>query len=145
MRIIRDRATSVGKGFAYVQFKDSSSVPLALKLNGKLCLKRELRITRCKKDSIGASSSYEGTRANKNDKSLLDKKGRPMTGAQLRLATKAPRPPKIKSAKTKTGSKPGKKPGSNKAKKAKAQKKAETKVMKKVKSIAKKNKQAKKA
>ncbi|CAH1406519.1 unnamed protein product [Nezara viridula] len=44
VRIIRDKATGVGKGFAYVNFKCSSSVPLALKLDGEVLEKRQLRV-----------------------------------------------------------------------------------------------------
>lgn len=55
VRIVRDAKTNVGKGFAYVQFKEAVSVEKALLLNGKE-LKigsqkkgRQLRITRARK------------------------------------------------------------------------------------------------
>lgn len=51
VRIIRDSATNVGKGFCYVQFKDPVSVTKALLLNGKKIggeKGRELRIHRSK-------------------------------------------------------------------------------------------------
>lgn len=51
VRIIRDSATNVGKGFCYVQFKDPVSVTKALMLNGKKIggeKGRELRIHRSK-------------------------------------------------------------------------------------------------
>jgi nucleolar protein 12 len=51
VRIIRDRKTNVGKGFAYVQFKDASSVQNALLLNEKKLgdKGRKLRVTRATK------------------------------------------------------------------------------------------------
>ncbi|KAL1844372.1 hypothetical protein VTJ49DRAFT_51 [Mycothermus thermophilus] len=51
VRVVRDPATRVGKGFAYVQFYDGNSVEAAILLNGKKfppMLPRELRVTRCK-------------------------------------------------------------------------------------------------
>ncbi|EGS17003.1 uncharacterized protein CTHT_0073280 [Thermochaetoides thermophila DSM 1495] len=51
VRVVRDPATRVGKGFAYVQFYDPNSVESALLLNGKSfppLLPRELRVSRCK-------------------------------------------------------------------------------------------------
>lgn len=52
VRVIRDRATRVGKGFAYVQFYDANNVEAALPLNGKNfppLLPRKLRVTRARK------------------------------------------------------------------------------------------------
>ncbi|KAL5337818.1 hypothetical protein BJX70DRAFT_368472 [Aspergillus crustosus] len=52
VRVIRDRATRVGKGFAYVQFHDPNSVEEALLLNEKNfppLLPRKLRVVRAKK------------------------------------------------------------------------------------------------
>ncbi|KAK4153301.1 hypothetical protein C8A00DRAFT_33996 [Chaetomidium leptoderma] len=51
VRVVRDAATRVGKGFAYVQFYDGNAVESAILLNGKKfppMLPRELRVTRCK-------------------------------------------------------------------------------------------------
>lgn len=56
VRIVRDAKTNVGKGFAYVQFKDVNSVEKALLLNGKginelsksTTNKRKLRVSRAK-------------------------------------------------------------------------------------------------
>ncbi|KAG5363594.1 Nucleolar protein 12 [Yarrowia sp. B02] len=56
VRIVRDAKTNVGKGFAYVQFKDVNSVEQALLLNGKginelsksTTSKRKLRVSRAK-------------------------------------------------------------------------------------------------
>ena len=69
VRIVRDRKTNVGKGFAYVQFKERSCVLLALKLNDTELLGRPIRVTRCKAiDSENAASS------NPTDKSKSGKK-----------------------------------------------------------------------
>lgn len=46
IRIVRDPSTGVGKGFAYVNFKDISSVELAMQLDGKTLKDRPLRIKR---------------------------------------------------------------------------------------------------
>ncbi|KAK9237309.1 hypothetical protein V1525DRAFT_404413 [Lipomyces kononenkoae] len=48
VRIIRDSKTNVGKGFAYVQFKDSVYVARALLLNDKKLGSRKLRVTRAR-------------------------------------------------------------------------------------------------
>ncbi|KAL4784242.1 hypothetical protein BJX76DRAFT_327748 [Aspergillus varians] len=52
VRVVRDRATRVGKGFAYVQFYDQNCVEEALLLNDKRfppMLPRKLRVVRAKK------------------------------------------------------------------------------------------------
>lgn len=52
VRVVRDRATRVGKGFAYVQFYDPNCVEEALFLDGKKfppMLPRKLRVVRAKK------------------------------------------------------------------------------------------------
>ncbi|ERT03461.1 hypothetical protein HMPREF1624_01776 [Sporothrix schenckii ATCC 58251] len=51
VRVVRDQVTRVGKGFAYVQFYDATSVEAALLLNDKKyppLLPRTLRVSRCK-------------------------------------------------------------------------------------------------
>ena len=51
VRVIRDKKTRVGKGFAYVQFKDENAVEKALLFDGKKfppMLPRILRVTRAK-------------------------------------------------------------------------------------------------
>ncbi|EEA22206.1 Nucleolar protein 12 [Talaromyces marneffei ATCC 18224] len=54
VRVVRDQATRVGKGFAYVQFHDENCVEAALLLDGKKfppLLPRKLRVTRARKMS----------------------------------------------------------------------------------------------
>ena len=72
VRVIRDRATRVGKGFAYVQFYDANNVEAALVLNGKHyppLLPRKLRVTRArkmaKKSDDGGKDSGKGDFAQK--------------------------------------------------------------------------------
>ncbi|KAH5131503.1 hypothetical protein HBH70_174950 [Parastagonospora nodorum] len=51
VRVVRDAATRVGKGFAYVQFVDENGVEAALQFNEKNfppMLPRKLRVTRCR-------------------------------------------------------------------------------------------------
>lgn len=47
LRIVRDRKYNLGKGFAYVQFADVSTIQLALLKNEQPFQKRSLRVTRC--------------------------------------------------------------------------------------------------
>lgn len=52
VRVVRDRATRIGKGFAYVQFHDENSAEAALLLDGQKfppLLPRPLRVTRAKR------------------------------------------------------------------------------------------------
>ncbi|KAJ3300249.1 Nucleolar protein 12 [Borealophlyctis nickersoniae] len=67
VRIIRDKATNLGKGFGYVQFKDRASVGLALKLHETELNGRAVRISRCNKALSEVKktkgASLEGERA----------------------------------------------------------------------------------
>ncbi|XP_067000963.2 RNA-binding protein 34 isoform X2 [Anabrus simplex] len=68
IRIIRDRNTGIGKGFAYVNFESPDAVELALNLNGEKLKERELRISRAsKKPKPGGlkSSSFKQTSGHK--------------------------------------------------------------------------------
>ncbi|GCE97587.1 nucleolar protein 12 [Zygosaccharomyces mellis] len=68
VRIIRDPKTNVGKGFAYVQFRDFPNVNKALLLNDKPLesngRSRNLRVTRCK--NLKKSSNNSGIQSLKN-------------------------------------------------------------------------------
>ncbi|KAF6206849.1 hypothetical protein GE061_018085 [Apolygus lucorum] len=58
VRIVRDRRTNVGKGFAYVNFTERHSVPLALSKNGEKIGKRAVRVDKC---------NYKGRPSNPSD------------------------------------------------------------------------------
>ena len=48
VRIIRDKKTNYGKGFAYITFKERSSLTLALKMNNLVKVdNRVLRVSKC--------------------------------------------------------------------------------------------------
>ncbi|KAF9154747.1 Nucleolar protein 12 [Actinomortierella ambigua] len=106
VRIIRDRKTNLGKGFAYVQFQDRASVDLALRLHDTKMGSRKLRVIRCKKIEVEANSTngmqrhpqqqqkqhLQQQKGGKRDQHSLTAPGtdnRPMTGAAKRLALKA--------------------------------------------------------
>ncbi|KDR08159.1 RNA-binding protein 34 [Zootermopsis nevadensis] len=57
IRLVRDRTTGVGKGFAYINFESADSVELALKLDGEELNKRKLRVQRCVKKPKGKPHS----------------------------------------------------------------------------------------
>ncbi|XP_063054041.1 RNA-binding protein 34 [Engraulis encrasicolus] len=56
VRLIRDRATGMGKGFGYVLFESGDSVQLALKLDGSVLCERKIRVKRSVKDGAGAGA-----------------------------------------------------------------------------------------
>jgi nucleolar protein 12 len=70
VRLVRDRATSVGKGFGYVLFQDEASVALALSINGNCKIgNREIRIkTSVKKPKPVASNVYQKNSRRPNGK-----------------------------------------------------------------------------
>ncbi|CAN0413249.1 unnamed protein product, partial [Discosporangium mesarthrocarpum] len=53
VRLVRDRATLVGKGFGYVLLADRALAAEALKLHGKTLRKRPLRVMPCGKRTKG--------------------------------------------------------------------------------------------
>ncbi|PVU99098.1 hypothetical protein BB560_005554 [Smittium megazygosporum] len=73
VRIIRDPKSGLGKGFGYVQFKDKSSIPLALKLNESKISNRAIRVVKSNNKLSKKSKSGEKTsQPNKNLKSKKD-------------------------------------------------------------------------
>ncbi|KAJ2728297.1 Nucleolar protein 12 [Coemansia sp. BCRC 34962] len=87
VRVIRDPKTSIGKGFAYVQFTDRAAVTLALRLQDTVLNSRKLRVQRASEKAIkekerataaaGTASAsapakpravFEGNRSVKGDK-----------------------------------------------------------------------------
>lgn len=70
VRIVRDSATNMGKGFGYVQFKDFTSVSKALLLHEKKlgAKKRKLRITRSKRVKPNQQNNNNNNKHNNNNK-----------------------------------------------------------------------------
>ncbi|XP_075851591.1 RNA-binding protein 34 isoform X2 [Microcebus murinus] len=61
VRIVRDQATGVGKGFGYVLFENTDAVHLALKLNNSELMGRKLRVMRSvNKEKLKQQSSNPG-------------------------------------------------------------------------------------
>ncbi|KAF9560082.1 Nucleolar protein 12 [Mortierella alpina] len=98
VRIIRDRKTNLGKGFAYVQFQDRASVDVALRLHDTKMGTRKLRVVRCKRLEEEAKTNGMGPKtmtAVAGAKKLNGKDGKraqhapiKMDGAAKRLAFK---------------------------------------------------------
>ncbi|KAL2854296.1 hypothetical protein BJY01DRAFT_44487 [Aspergillus pseudoustus] len=66
VRVVRDRSTRVGKGFAYVQFYDQNCVEEALLLNEKKfppMLPRKLRVVRAKKVAKRSEDDNQGSKS----------------------------------------------------------------------------------
>uniref|UniRef100_A0A8C9AHP8 RNA-binding protein 34 n=1 Tax=Prolemur simus TaxID=1328070 RepID=A0A8C9AHP8_PROSS len=61
VRIVRDQATGVGKGFGYVLFENTDAVHLALKLNNSELMGRKLRVMRSiNKEKLKQQNSNPG-------------------------------------------------------------------------------------
>lgn len=52
VRIVRDKKTTLGKGFGYVSFADKAAIELALQLAGTDCGGRPIRIAKCMKEGF---------------------------------------------------------------------------------------------
>lgn len=89
VRIVRDSKTNLGKGFAYVQFKELESVSKALLLNDKPMKSihsgknRKLRITRCK----NIKSKFNNDNSNK----ILNEQQKTKLGRAKKILNKADR------------------------------------------------------
>jgi len=90
VRIIRDQATGLGKGFGYVNFETSDAVELALKKSDLVDLRnRTLRISRCVKKlkSNTNTSNFNGSGSNtKNPKLENGNDNKPKSFGGDRLA-----------------------------------------------------------
>ncbi|KAG8348796.1 putative RNA recognition motif (a k a RRM RBD or RNP domain) [Trypanosoma vivax] len=75
VRLIRDRETGVCKGFGYVEFGSSSSVPKAVGLRGSIFSGREIRIVRTQK-----SKAVAATRVSRREKRRLEERAMPAAG-----------------------------------------------------------------
>jgi len=75
VRLIRDSATSVGKGFGYVLFKDEASVALALRMNGIAKVgNREIRIKTAVKKTKSVRLNTDPKRRRQQNKKLSMRK-----------------------------------------------------------------------
>lgn len=90
VRVVRDSKTNMGKGFAYIQFKDFQSVNKALLLNDKIMQsvkpsggKRKLRVSRCK--------NIKKTNPINSDKSKLNESHKTKFGRAKKVLGKADR------------------------------------------------------
>ncbi|KAJ3216737.1 Nucleolar protein 12 [Dinochytrium kinnereticum] len=75
VRVIRDKKTNVGKGFAYVQFKEKTSVTVALEYHDTEVAGRKIRIQRCAKPK--ALVKLEGQRSKLGSKAKGKKNKKP--------------------------------------------------------------------
>ncbi|GJJ78245.1 nucleolar protein 12 [Entomortierella parvispora] len=82
VRIIRDKKTNLGKGFAYVQFQDRASVDMALRLHDTKMGTRKLRVVRCKRLEEEAKTNGMGPRSNTAVAHTKGKDGKGATRAQ---------------------------------------------------------------
>ncbi|XP_052662655.1 RNA-binding protein 34 [Harpia harpyja] len=76
VRIVRDRKTSLGKGFGYVLFENTDAVHLALKLNETVLMGRKIRVKRCGEKWKAPQKSADQSRAPKDrvDKTLKNRR-----------------------------------------------------------------------
>ena len=101
VRVIRDRATRVGKGFAYVQFYDQNGVEEALLLNEKKfppMLPRKIRVMRAKKERKTTEAPkvpVRGQKLGEAQKTLHGRAGKLLGkagAAKLKAGVNAPNP-----------------------------------------------------
>ncbi|KDQ33347.1 hypothetical protein PLEOSDRAFT_1032576, partial [Pleurotus ostreatus PC15] len=106
VRIVRDKDTQLGKGFAYVQFIDRECVDELLSMEeGKLRFaKRKLRVQRCKvlpnKSNPSSSSNEKGVKGNRpKPEPIVIPKGDPSLGDRIATLSKDERK-KVKASST---------------------------------------------
>ncbi|RJE21409.1 nucleolar protein 12 [Aspergillus sclerotialis] len=101
VRVVRDRATRVGKGFAYVQFYDQNGVEEALLLDGKKfppMLPRKLRVMRAKKErktTVTPKVPVKGQKLGEAQKTFHGRAGKLLGkagAAKLKAGVNAPNP-----------------------------------------------------
>eukprot|EP01137_Pigoraptor_chileana_P004643 Opistho-2@46572 len=97
VRVIRDSATNIGKGFGYVEFEDKGAVALALTMHGTKdeTIGRELRVFRARRDAA-THTKFRGEVAKKGTAAAI----------QRRLKTK--KPPAVAAKKAAQGAAPKK-------------------------------------
>ncbi|XP_045126300.1 RNA-binding protein 34-like isoform X2 [Portunus trituberculatus] len=65
VRIVRDKKMSSGKGFGYVNFMSEDAVEMALQMDGKIFMHRQLRVQRCAKQGKKGQKPMFKTRGKK--------------------------------------------------------------------------------
>jgi len=114
VRVVRDRETSIGKGFCFVEFESKDSVGLALKLNNMELEGRKLRISACL--SKAKQEKKKAPKSEKKDKKISSnedgKKKMSFAPSNLKttmstfnLAIKAKKERRLKKVKKKTHAK----------------------------------------
>ncbi|XP_057316329.1 RNA-binding protein 34-like [Hydractinia symbiolongicarpus] len=92
IRLVRDKATGIGKGFGYVRFKSSDGVTFGLKLNGSTFKERPLRVYRSREQPTQQTgrardkNNFSGLRATSKKDRV---KGKKLIG-QMQSSTKKP-------------------------------------------------------
>lgn len=88
VRLIRDKATNIGKGIGYVKFVDSAGVLFAMKMKDTIEIEgRKLRIDNCKskvkldaalnkKEKHDKKQAYRGRKAKATDKKMFEHKAK---------------------------------------------------------------------
>ncbi|KAI9595029.1 hypothetical protein BDF19DRAFT_404881 [Syncephalis fuscata] len=108
VRMVRDRKSNVGKGFAYVAFEDKSAVGLAMRLHQSRLGERTIRVQRCldtrhqngapnKGQAAGSESAgaaFEGERAVKGKPVKLQTKRRSNNRTRGKSTSKPSKPSK---------------------------------------------------
>ncbi|KIY64162.1 hypothetical protein CYLTODRAFT_381221 [Cylindrobasidium torrendii FP15055 ss-10] len=85
VRIVRDRETQLGKGFAYVQFADVECVDEVVAMEeGKIRFaKRKLRVARCKSTTKSHMNKPAPNASSTSTPAIVRTKGDPMLGAKI--------------------------------------------------------------
>lgn len=90
VRVIRDKKTGQGKGFAYVAFKDRATVKMGLLMDGTDIGGRKIRVQKCAKPGEQPKSKHESSqgkppkKAYNPKKSSSFQKAKPPTGKPYR-------------------------------------------------------------
>jgi len=91
IRIVRDKATGLGKGFAYVKFKNTESVMFGLKLNSSKLNGRALRVSRSSEHPSKPLNKSSGKPFNKSERNNKYKSSSQQNFSGLRSTSKKDR------------------------------------------------------
>jgi len=82
VRVIRDRGTNIGKGIAYVAFKDRTAVSIAVGLHGQELRRRQMRVSRCQKPNADKPAFAERNSESSDGKGGKGKGGKGSKGGK---------------------------------------------------------------